>query len=224
MSPTSSDSTRIDSISLNGVLPRVFLNEPVPPSEVWQSRLTFSRGETCLVEATSGAGKSSLCAFIYGLRTDYEGTILFDKTDSSTFDIPRWQALRRRNLAYLPQEPGLFPELTALENIRLKNNLTGHLAESTISEWIDLLGLSSRKDRPAGRLSVGQQQRVALIRALCQPFDFILLDEPVSHLDPENNRIAADLILSEASRQNAGIIATSVGNHILLPYSRTLKL
>lgn len=224
MSPTSSDSTRIDSISLTGLLPRVFLNEPVPPSEVWKSRLTFSRGETCLVEATSGAGKSSLCAFIYGLRTDYEGTILFDETDISTFDIPRWQALRRRNLAYLPQEPGLFPELTALENIRLKNNLTGHLPESTISEWIDLLGLSSRKDRPAGRLSVGQQQRVALIRALCQPFDFILLDEPVSHLDPENNRIAADLILSEASRQNAGIIATSVGNHILLPYSRTLKL
>ena len=73
-------------------------------------------------------------------------------------------------------------------------------------------------------MSIGQQQRVGIIRALCQPFDFILLDEPVSHLDEENNRRAARMIAGEALRQGAGIITTSVGNPLLLEGAATLKL
>ena len=71
---------------------------------------------------------------------------------------------------------------------------------------------------------MGQQQRVGIIRALCQPFDFILLDEPVSHLDSRNNLIAARIIAEEADRQGAGIISTSVGNPLLLEDALTLKL
>ena len=80
------------------------------------------------------------------------------------------------------------------------------------------------KDYPVGKMSVGQQQRVGIIRALCQPFDFILLDEPVSHLDSRNNLIAARIIAEEADRQGAGIISTSVGNPLLLEDALTLKL
>ena len=73
-------------------------------------------------------------------------------------------------------------------------------------------------------MSIGQQQRVGIIRALCQPFDFIMLDEPVSHLDEENNLKAARMIASEARRQHAGIITTSVGNPLLLDECINLKL
>ncbi len=73
-------------------------------------------------------------------------------------------------------------------------------------------------------LSVGQQQRVAIIRALCQPFDFLLIDEPVSHLDARNNTIAATLIQEEAEANGATVIATSVGNKINLPVTSTLLL
>ena len=69
-----------------------------------------------------------------------------------------------------------------------------------------------------GRLSFGQQQRVSFIRCLCQPFDFILLDEPVSHLDDDNNDILSGLLQEEAGRQGAGIIVTSIGKHISLDY------
>lgn len=219
-----SSSYRIESITLDRMLPNVFANEATAESEVWQTPLTFRRGESYLVEATSGAGKSSMCAYIFGARTDFRGSLLFNATDTRSFDMHRWQEIRRLNLAYLPQEPGLFPELTLIENIRLKNSLTGHASDRQIADWIEELGLSSRIDRPAGRLSVGQQQRAALIRSLCQPFDFILLDEPVSHLDEANNRIAARIIAREAARQGAGVISTSVGNHLLLDYSHTLKL
>ena len=65
---------------------------------------------------------------------------------------------------------------------------------------------------------------MAIIRALCQPFDFILIDEPVSHLDSRNNAIVAALIDEEARANGASIIATSVGNKITIPVTRTVRL
>lgn len=207
---------RIERITLQGMLPKVFVNEQIPDSDVWKSDLTISRGERCLIEAASGGGKSSMCAYIYGARDDYEGKLLFNNKDVRDFSVAEWQELRRRHLAYLPQELDLFPELTAWENIQLKNRLTSHLGDKEIERYLEELGIASRRDYPAGRMSIGQQQRVAIIRSICQPFDFILLDEPVSHLDETNNRIVADIILREAEKQGAAIISTSVGNPLLL--------
>jgi ABC-type phosphate/phosphonate transport system ATPase subunit len=59
---------------------------------------------------------------------------------------------------------------------------------------------------------------------LCQPFDFILADEPVSHLDDDNSRIMGELLMEEANRQGAGIIVTSIGHHMDLPYEKTFRL
>ena len=73
-------------------------------------------------------------------------------------------------------------------------------------------------------MSFGQQQRVALIRALSQPFDFLLADEPISHLDDVNGNQMGQLMMEEADRQGAAIIITSIGKHVELPYDRHLKL
>lgn len=207
---------RIERITLGRMLPRVFVNELIPDSDVWKEDLTLLRGEHCLIEAASGGGKSSMCSYIYGARDDYEGTLLFNGQDVRRLSIDQWQEIRREHIAYLPQELDLFPELSAWDNIQLKNRLTGHLSDKEIENYLDRLGIASRRDYPAGRMSIGQQQRVAIIRSICQPFDFILLDEPISHLDENNNRIAADIIQHEASRQGAAIISTSVGNPLLL--------
>lgn len=214
----------ISNITLEHALPRVFVSEKIPPSDVWLSSLTFHRGEKYLVEAASGGGKSSMCAYIFGSRTDYEGRILFDGKDIRGLSIDDWQEIRQRHIAYLPQELSLFPELSAWENIQLKNRLTSFADDKKIEEWMERIGISSRRDYPCGRMSIGQQQRVAIIRSICQPFDFILLDEPVSHLDEENNRIAAAMITEEADRQGAAIISTSVGNPLLLPEATRLGL
>lgn len=202
----------------------MFLSDPHRASDVWLTNLTFCRGERYLIEAESGAGKSSLCAYIYGARRDYEGKLYFNSQDTSSILVPSRQAIRRNNIAYLPQELDLFPELTAWENIQLKNSLTNHFTSQKIENMMERLGISFRRDFPAGKMSIGQQQRVAIIRSLCQPFDFILLDEPVSHLDEDNNRIAAMLISEEAERNGAGIISTSVGNPLLLTDAQRLKL
>ena len=186
--------------------------------------MLLEKGKLYLIAAESGTGKSSLCAYVYGARRDYSGTIFFDGEDVSTFSIDHWQYLRRNSLAYLPQELDLFPELSAWQNIELKRRLTNFTPEKKVEEWLERLGIADRRDFPIGKMSIGQQQRVGIIRALCQPFDFLWLDEPVSHLDPENNRIAAEMILEEASWQKAAVVATSVGNHLAIPDPVLLKL
>lgn len=214
----------INTITLEQTLPRVFEGEEIPPSQVWKQTLSFERGHNYVIEAPSGTGKSSLCAYIYGNRRDYLGQIRFDGKDISAFKPAEWQRLRRETLAYLPQELDLFPELTAMQNIELKASLTGAVDRGQIEEWLHELGIDSRSHFPVGKMSIGQQQRVAIIRCVCQPFSFLLIDEPVSHLDERNNAIAADIIEREAKRYGAGVIATSVGNRIGITVDTLLHL
>ncbi|MDE7347196.1 MAG: ATP-binding cassette domain-containing protein [Muribaculaceae bacterium] len=214
----------IEEITLDSLLPRVFSREELPYSQVWRRKVSFRRGARYLVESASGGGKSSLASFIMGARRDYEGKILFDGRDAAMFSIADWQELRRTNIAYLPQELGLFPEFSAIDNILLKGEICGDVDMKRVDSWMERLGITSRRDYPAGKLSIGQQQRVALIRSLCQPFDFILLDEPVSHLDEANNRLAARIVEEEAGRQGAAIITFSVGNPLLIDNPEKLTL
>lgn len=215
--------TRVNAITIKGVLPEVFRGTN-PDSEIWLSQITFTRGEYYLVHAESGTGKSSLCSYIYGNRNDYSGDITFDNTDIRSFSIDRWCELRQRSIALLPQEMRLFPELSVMENIDIKNRLTHHKSAAEIMDMLTRLEIDGKANEQVSRLSIGQQQRVAIVRALCQPFDFLLLDEPVSHLDERNNTIASALIMEEAAKQGAAIIATSVGNDLKIDTTKRIRL
>ena len=137
------------------MLPRVFAGEHIPHSEVWLTDCTFVRGHHYLIEAPSGGGKSSMVAYIFGARNDYNGTLRFNGTDASTFTIDRWQDIRRSHLAYLPQELDLFPELTCIENIRLKADLADPAVMGRVDDWLVRLGIDFRRDTPVGRMSIG---------------------------------------------------------------------
>ena len=214
----------METIELQQTLPEVFAGRDSIISDVWHRQVAFQRGKTYLVEAVSGTGKSSLCSFIYGYRKDYQGIICFDGENVKNFSVGRWVEIRKRSLSMLFQELRLFPELTAWENVQLKNSLTGHCKRKQIEDWFSRLGISDKWDQQIGKMSFGQQQRVAFVRALCQPFDFIFLDEPVSHLDDGNGKIMAAILHEEAEKQGAGIIVTSIGQHIPLNYDRVLSL
>lgn len=219
----------INEIRLEMVLPAVFVGSegepPVSESHVWlREGVSFRRAVSYIIEAESGTGKSSLCAYLYGSRADYAGRILFDGTDVRSYGMDRWCELRREALAYLPQEMRLFPELSVRENILIKNRLTDYRTEAEIMAMLEELELGHKADEPAGRLSIGQQQRVAIVRALCQPFDFLLADEPVSHLDARNNAAVAAMIGREAAARGASVIATSVGNKLALSEYELMRL
>ena len=214
----------MNKIELIHTLPNVFQSRTDIVSDIWNQDVTFEKGKKYLVEANSGTGKSSLCSYIYGYRHDYQGQILFDGEDIRRYAVAKCTDIRKNHFALLWQELRMFPELTAWENVEIKNKLTGYQTKEQILEWFDMLGITDKLDAKMGRMSFGQQQRVALIRALCQPFDFLFVDEPISHLDDTNSAIMGRIMTAEADKQGAGIIATSIGKHIDLEYERVFNL
>ena len=214
----------MEKIVFHSVLPAVFAHRDDLHSEIWKQEVTLEKDHLYLVEADSGKGKSTFCSYVVGYRNDYTGQVMFDDTDTKTLKVKDWTEMRKLHISHLFQELRLFPELTAMENVEIKNKLTHFKSRQQIDEWFDMLGIGDKKDALIGRMSFGQQQRVAMIRALVQPFDFILADEPISHLDDKNSRIMADIMTDEAKRQGAGVIVTSIGKHMDLNYERTLKL
>lgn len=214
----------MNTIIIENTLPNVFRQRTDVVSDVWNQVVRLERGHVYLIEATSGTGKSSLCSYLIGYRHDYQGRFLFDNRDIRTYSTAEWVQLRQHSLSLLFQELRLFPELTAMENVLIKNQLTGFKSRAEIDTWFDMLGIADKKDVRIGRMSFGQQQRVAMMRALVQPFDFILADEPISHLDDENGRIMGQLMMDEARRQGAGVVVTSIGKHMALNYEKTLHL
>ena len=211
-------------ITLQNVLPEVFASKDIVDSDVWHQNVEFEKGHFYLIEAASGTGKSSLCSYIYGYRNDYQGIICFDRNNIRQLGINDWVNIRKSSLSMLFQELRLFPELTALENVLLKNSLTGFRKKKDIRDLFFELGIADKMNIVVGKLSFGQQQRVALIRALCQPFDFLFLDEPVSHLDEVNAKNMARVLTEEAMKLGAGIIVTSIGKRLELDYTKKMML
>ena len=197
-------------IHLRQTLPQVFADRDAITSDVWHRDITFHKGKRYLIEAASGTGKSSLCSYVYGYIR--------------SLSVNDWIDIRKHSLSILFQELRIFPELTAIENIQLKNRLTNFKKRKEVLTLFEAIGIADKVNEKAGKLSFGQQQRVAFIRSLCQPFDFIFLDEPVSHLDDENGTIMGRLLTEEASRQGAGIIVTSIGKHLELDYDEIYQL
>ena len=211
-------------ITLQNTLPEVFAGKDYIDSDVWHKNVELERGHFYLIEAASGTGKSSLCSYIYGYRNDYQGIICFDDNNIRSLGVKDWVEIRKRSLSMLFQDLRLFTELTALENVQLKNSLTGFKKKKEIKELFFELGIGDKMNVPVGKMSFGQQQRVALIRALCQPFDFLFMDEPISHLDEVNAKNMARIITEEAVRQGAGVVVTSIGKHLELDYTKKMML
>lgn len=213
-------------IRLQGVIPVVF-NGQVPSdpvSDVWGTDLLFEKGKSYLIKAASGRGKSSLCSYIYGLRDDYQGSLLFDGSPVPAVQSERWNDIRQNELGVLFQDLRLFGDLTAVDNVMIKAGLTSFCDEKKAAEMLCELGLSDRLDRPVRLLSFGQQQRVAFVRMLCQKADFWLLDEPVSHLDSANADIMVQMLEREISQSGTGLIVTTIGHDLPYTYDKVLML
>lgn len=181
-----------------------------PASSIFNTMCRLEQGTNYQIHAESGKGKSTLIHIVYGLRKDYDGQVRLDGTDLRNLSIDDWTRLRREVLSVVFQDLRLFLELSAMENILLKAELTGHASSDQVVEMATRLGIRELLDQKAETLSYGQKQRVAIIRALVQPFRYLLLDEPFSHLDPENTRKAITLIQENCQAQNASMLLTSL--------------
>ena len=230
-------------IELHNLKPKYMSESEVAGSDIYlQPSVLFEQGRSYLVRARSGHGKTSLLNFIYGISGQYDGEVVLTengewRTENATHpaltgtplregmaNARTENELRTRVLSFMFQDLGLFPQLTAMENVQLKNRLTGFKSDAEIEAMLDVLLPEGKKHQPVATLSLGQRQRVAAVRALCQPFKFILMDEPFSHIDSENARCVADMVMGEVGRQGAGLIVTALDAIDYFPFDVTYNL
>ena len=180
-------------------------------SHIWLNpSRTFLPHRKYLIYSQSGKGKSSLLSIIYGQRKDYNGEVEIDGTNIREYSRNDWVNIRRNKISMVFQGLSLFDNLTVQENILLKNKLTDYASESEILLWLDSLEIKTLYLKRVGEISFGQKQRVALVRALCQPFQLLMLDEPFSHIDSDNKDKADALINDAVLKQNATLILSSL--------------
>jgi ABC-type lipoprotein export system ATPase subunit len=194
-------------------------------TQIWNKNLVFNQGVKYKIHAPSGKGKSTFMHLIYGLRTDFEGDILIDTKSVRKNSLNQWADLRTNHLAIVFQDLRLFPELTGFENIAVKTSLYENpVSKSEIERMVDTLQISHIMNKKGATMSYGERQRVAIIRTLSQPFSWLLLDEPFSHLDEENASRACELINQSCELNKAGILFTSLGADYAMNFDEKIQL
>lgn len=211
-------------ITFQDVLPVYFDESRRQQSEVWGKQLVFNKGEYIKIVAPSGSGKSSLTHFLYGMRNEYNGNILLNDANLRNFSVEDFARYRKDHLSIVFQDLRLFPEQTVRENLEIKRQLNPFHPPEKITEMAERLGIGSKLSSKSRICSYGEQQRVAIIRSLLQPFDFLVLDEPFSHLDDNNSKKAMELMLEEAQARNAGILFADLERIDFFPFMRLYHL
>jgi ABC-type lipoprotein export system ATPase subunit len=193
-------------IKLQEVIPYYIEKEHISQSQVWGKSISIDKGEHLHIIAASGRGKTSLIHFMYGLRKDYTGAVLYDDTNVKKLSTESFSSFRQKRVSIVFQDLRLFSEQTVRSNLEIKRLLDPFHDAGMIDEMAKRLGIFSKLDKLAKTCSYGEQQRIAIIRALMQSFDFLLLDEPYSHLDDANRQKAMDLIYDECKKREAAMI------------------
>ncbi len=162
---------------------------------------------------------------LYKTRHDYEGQVLYGDTDLRTIPAGELAAIRQKRVSIIFQDLRLFNNLTARENIELKRVMQSvFYPPVVIDDMAERLGIQGILDQPAGICSYGEQQRIAIIRSLMQPFEWLIMDEPFSHLDKENTRKAAALIAEECTKRAAGFLVTDLDDDDNFKYTQLYDL
>ncbi|WP_028787451.1 ATP-binding cassette domain-containing protein [Terrimonas ferruginea] len=211
-------------LTIRDLLPVYFEEERKKRSEIWGKEIVFQKGELTKIIAPSGSGKTSLMHFLYGIRREYTGDILYDQQSLQTIDPETLSGFRSSQVSIVFQDMRLLPEQTVMENLEIKRQLNPYHNEDKVRQMAERLGVGSKLASLGRTCSYGEQQRIAIIRSLMQPFDFLLLDEPFSHLDNRNAEKAMELMLEEAAVRGASIIFADLERIDFFPFTRLFYL
>jgi putative ABC transport system ATP-binding protein len=193
-------------------------------SELWNHNIHFEQGKYYHIKAASGKGKSSLIRTLFGIQKDFLGEILIDEKNTKHISVEDWCDLRASKISIVFQDLKLLNDHTAFMNIELKRGLTNYYVEDKIVELAERLDIKHILHRKIDTLSYGERQRVAIVRALMQDYQYLLLDEPFSHLDEQNIFNACTLIQDETMKRNASICIVDLEDDDRFKYHQKLLL
>lgn len=211
-------------IELEQLMPEPLVEIAPAQSGVWGRKALLAPSQWTQLVAPSGRGKSTLLNIVYGNRTDYTGQVLIDGKNIRMFTANDWAAMRRERLSVVFQDLRLFADLSGWDNLLLKQQLTNTTTTDQIGDMANQLGIMRLLNKPCGTMSFGERQRVAIIRSLLQPFEYLLLDEPFSHLDERNRQVAAQMIQQACQARNAGLLIAGLGVDRYFTYHQSLLL
>lgn len=199
---------------------------PGGPPVIDVPSLSLGRGEQLLLTAGSGAGKSTLLHLIAGLMEPAAGVVAVDGTDMHQMRGARRDLFRGRKIGMIFQTFNLLLGFSAVENIMaalMFSSVPAKEHRAKASALLTKLGIDRQDARPT-ELSVGQQQRIAVARAVvCEPV-LVLADEPTASLDPENSAAAMELIQGLCRETNAALLCVSHDPAMRERFSRRLSL
>ena len=188
-----------------------------------------ARGEIVALLGPSGAGKSTLLTLLGLIVPPSAGRIVFGGT--TAFDNGRFQVnirrFRREHLGFVFQKANLMPFLTAVENVQLAmeiNDASSRAARARAMELLEYLGVAERADHLPTKLSGGEQQRVAVARALANRPNLILADEPTAALDSMRGRQVMELFRRVAHEQGSAVLVVTHDHRALDVFDRTLEM
>ena len=189
--------------------------------------LTVNRGEVISIIGPSGAGKTTLLQLVGTLDRPTGGTILFNGEDVAKMSSNRLSTFRNRHIGFVFQFHQLLPEFTALENITIPALIAGRKrkeAEDEAMELLRIMGLEERAHHKPSELSGGENQRVAVARALINHPDVILADEPSGSLDSKNKEELHRLFFSLRDKFGQTFIIVTHDEGLASYTDRTIKM
>ena len=187
----------------------------------------FRESEQVAVVGESGAGKSTLLHLIAGLDTPTSGTIYYKGTDITGLSESALSLFRNREIGYVWQQHHLLPEFTAKENVMmplLVRGLSPGTAAQQAQERLEEVGLEDRASHRAGELSGGEQQRIALARALAGEPSLLLADEPTGNLDEKTAEVVFALLSEVRRRRGMTCVLVTHNREFASRCDRVLKL
>lgn len=189
--------------------------------------LKIEKGEVISIIGPSGAGKTTLLQLIGTLDKPTSGTILFNGEDLSKMGSNKLSTFRNKHIGFVFQFHQLLPEFTALENITIPALIAGRKrkeAEAEAMELLRIMGLEERADHKPSELSGGENQRVAVARALINHPDVILADEPSGSLDSKNKEELHRLFFSLRDKFGQTFIIVTHDEGLASYTDRTIKM
>ncbi len=189
--------------------------------------LSISKGEVVSIVGPSGSGKSTLLHILGTLDKADMGSVSMNNTDVHSLSGNRLAAFRNKHIGFVFQFHHLLPEFTALENVCIPGWLAGRKKNEVRDEaekLLTMLGLSQRMDNKPNQLSGGEQQRVAVARALINKPDIIFADEPTGNLDTANAKELHHLFFDLRKQFNQTFLIVTHNEELALLSDRTLHM
>lgn len=188
-------------------------------------RFELAAGEQVVIRGRSGCGKTTLLHAIAGISRIDSGSIKISETDITRLPEAGRDRFRARHLGYVFQTFNLLPGFSALENVMLGMSFTGNRADRAWAlTLLDRVGLSHRLSHKPPMLSVGEQQRVAVARALANRPKLLLADEPTANVDPKNQQHIVDLIRETCRSENIALLLVTHSNDVAAQFDRSEDL